>query len=98
VEKGRSYGTFSHPESPDKSNLIATGDLAATVSKNSPALKKKIVIRKGLLLPLTKGQSMGKLVYREGTRSLGEVSLIAEKEISRPSLWRRLKILLSRIR
>jgi D-alanyl-D-alanine carboxypeptidase (penicillin-binding protein 5/6) len=94
VTRGTSYGTFSHPDSPDKTQLISTGGLAATVLKSSPALEKKIVLRKGLSLPLIRGQSLGKLVYREGARPLGEVSLIAMKGISRPSLWRRLKIFL----
>lgn len=97
VKKGKSFGSFSLPASQEKTRLISAADLVATVRKNYhlSALEERIIIRKGLSLPIAKRQILGKVRYRQGAWFLGEVNLRAEKGIAKPSLWRRMQIFIS---
>ncbi len=86
IEKGKSYGVYSDFESEEKTPLIASKSLYATVEKDSKKLHKEINIIKHSPLPIRKGQVLGDITYKNGDSVMGIIELVAAKDIKKPTI------------
>lgn len=77
VEKGRNSAV----------NLVAAEKLSLLLDKGADAqVEKEFALPSKIAAPIEEGQEFGKLIVKQQGKNIGEVSLVAEKEVQRAGL------------
>lgn len=66
-----------------KFNIITSDDFTVVVSKDSPAVTKKIKLKHDVIAPIKKGDTIGQLVFLQGNKKIGSVNLVSDRDVKR---------------
>jgi tRNA-splicing ligase RtcB len=86
--KGRAYARAEVGYGRSPVSLVAAGSLAPSARVDLP-LVLRVVAADAAELPVTRGQTLGRVELYQRGRLLGRVPLVAARSASRPGLWGR---------
>ncbi|MCL5942266.1 MAG: D-alanyl-D-alanine carboxypeptidase [Actinobacteria bacterium] len=98
TEKDRAMAAVDVPyRFGEKLPLVTERELVRTVYADDP-IARTVSVADVLVLPIKKGQVLGKVVYTVGGRPAGEVELVAERAVERATLAVKLRYLWDRFK
>lgn len=99
IDKGKVYGRLSFPDIEETSPLVARKNLVTLIERTSAnSLEKVVVLDKGILPPVLKGQVVGKVRVSQFGKELGDVELVAQRTILQPNFLTKILKFFARIK
>jgi len=96
IERGRPYGELSFVDTYGRAvGLLANRDVMAECYDGDSGVVNVCVVSSEATLPISRGQTLGRVEARRGDAVLGSAPVVADRDLDAPTFWDRFGIVWS---